>query len=486
MINVFSTRQIKRAEAVAIDGGVSVDELIERAASRVFKHFAAIAEKSTRTAVLAGGGNNGADGLSFARLAIQSGYNVTVFLMTESRNVYAEKRVKLLAETGADIREVKLLSDIDFRSEIFIDAIFGIGCARPITGLLLDVIKHINSLRKTVISVDMPSGLNADTGYAEGAAVIASQTVTFGSFKLGQIIGDGRNCCGKLSLYPIGINPADEAAAQIADDEFVKLPKRVTVSHKGSYGRVKIIAGNPEMIGGALLAHESAIAALRSGAGYATLCVPKSLAAAYQCRALEETLYLMPDKKGMLIYDEAALDEISDKAAAVVIGPGLGDNPEIIKIIKHLAGKDIALIIDADGLNALARDLGAVAGHKCRLILTPHAGEFKRLTEGKEFESCVIAVKTLAAELDAVVVMKNATTIISDGESVYLNITGTPAMAKAGSGDVLSGMIGAFAANDDPLHAAVSACWYFGKAGERAAKEKGEYSVLASDIILKI
>lgn len=485
MINVLNAQQIKRAEADTIAGGSTEDELIERAAARVFKHFEAVAEKTLRTAVLAGGGNNGADGLSFARIALENGYRVTVYLLAEKQNAYAEKRIRQLREMDADVREVKLLSDIDYRSDIFIDAVIGTGCNRPIEGLLFDIINHINNLNKHVISIDMPTGLNADTGCIEGAALHASQTVTFGSFKLGQIIGQGRNFCGKLSLYPIGIK-ADECAACIADEEFVRMPKRPVVSHKGDYANVKIIAGSPVMTGGALLAHESALAALRSGAGYSTLCVPGSLAAAYQGRAAEETLFFMPDNSGMIVFDEVALDKITEKASAVVIGPGLGGNPDLLKIIKYLATKDLTLIIDADGLNALAADLTAVDGHKCRLILTPHVGEFKRLVADEHSPCDVSAAEALAKKLNAVVVMKSATTIISDGKETYLNITGTPAMAKAGSGDVLSGMLGAFAIDSDSLHAAVRACWFFGKAGERAAKEKGEYSILASDIILKI
>lgn len=484
MINVLSVKQIKEAEAAAMAGGTTEDELIERAASRIYKHIENNIEKTHKIAVLAGRGNNGADGLSFALLAVKGGYHVTVYLMPGKRNDYVTQRLALLEHNGCKCIEVELLSDIDYRADIFIDAVLGTGCNRPIEGILADVIRHINNLHKTVVSVDMPTGLNADTGAVEGIALSAAQTITFGSFKLGQIIGEGRNYCGRLSLFSIGLS-AGAYSAQIVDDERVKMPKRLTVSNKSTYGRVKIIAGSPAMPGGALLAHESALASLRSGAGYSTLCVPGSLAAAYQSRALEETLYMMPDKDGYIVYDEKVLDEIVKTASTVVIGMGLGENPEIIRIIRYLSRKDITLVIDADGLNALASDLSAVKDHKCRLILTPHVGEFRRLA-GEKSDCGAEAVKMMAAGLDAVIAMKSATTVISDGKEVYLNITGSPAMAKAGSGDVLSGMIGAFAANFEPLDAIIRACYYFGKAGERSAKEKGEWSVLAGDIILKL
>ena len=333
--------------------------------------------------------------------------------------------------------------------------------------------------------MDVPSGLDSDTGRAHGIAVKANETVTFIGLKQGLYLADGKNYAGRVTLCDIGVD-AGEADLYIAEDGDVAMPARQPVSNKGTYGSVKIIAGSPTMMGASLLAHESAQAALRGGAGYAVLCVPRSLAAAYQTRVKEEMLMFMPDDGGRMLYDGSALDEVMKKASAIVIGPGMGKNPDLIKMISYLAANfEGVLVIDGDGLNALSADLSAVDGHKCRLVLTPHVAEFARLVRDDGSAPDTDRVISLARRLDAVVAMKNATTVISDGERTFVNITGTPAMAKAGSGDVLSGLTAALAANFPPLRAAVTACYFFGKAGERAAADRGEWSVLASDIILK-
>ncbi|MBP5593235.1 MAG: NAD(P)H-hydrate dehydratase, partial [Clostridia bacterium] len=234
------------------------------------------------------------------------------------------------------------------------------------------------------------------------------------------------------------------------------------------------------MMGASLLAHEAALAALRSGAGYAVLCVPKSLASIYMGRVKEEMLYFLPDSDGRIVFDESALSPCLN-AGCIVIGPGLGRNKDILKIIGYFSNNySGTLIIDADGLNVLSEDLSVIDGHKCKLILTPHVGEFKRLFAN--LAPTIENAKALALKTGSVVVLKSSSTIITDGKITAINITGGPELAKGGSGDVLSGMIGAFSSRFDPFGAACRACWYFGKAGEKAAERMGENSVLASDI----
>lgn len=191
-----------------------------------------------------------------------------------------------------------------------------------------------------------------------------------------------------------------------------------------------------------MLAHESAMAALRSGAGYAVLCVPHSLAAVYQTRVKEELLYFLPDDDGAISYDEGALADITSKAKSIVIGMGLGKNADLVRIISYIAHNFKGpLVVDGDGLNALAACPDAVKGHSCELLLTPHVREFERLEKGVFGENSALPdtdrTVALARALDAAVAMKSATTVISDGKEVWLNTTGTPAMAKSGSGDVL-------------------------------------------------
>ena len=483
MTGVYKTESIRRAERAAKER-VGEDELIERAAAELCE--IAVRVPAERVVVLAGGGNNGSDALSLAHMLIERAYDVAVYAVSEKRNAFVGKRLAALAARGAEIFFPQSAEEVDITAaDLVIDGMLGIGCSRPLEGLIRDITEKLNRSGAYVIAVDVPTGLDSDTGRARGTAVNADETVTFIGLKQGLYLADGRNYAGRIILRDIGVD-AGEPDFFIADPEDLALPPRKPVSNKGTYGSVKIIAGSPTMMGASLLAHESAMAALRGGAGYAVLCVPRSLAAVYQTRVKEEMLMFMPDECGMTLYDESALDSVMRKASSVVVGPGMGKNPDLIKIISYLAHNfDGTLVIDGDGLNALAADLSVADGHKCRLILTPHVAEFARLTRDDGSLPDTERTRSLASRLDAVIAMKSATTVISDGEKTYLNITGTPAMAKAGSGDVLSGLAAALAANFPPLRSMVTACYVFGRAGEAAAAERGETSVLASDVIVK-
>ncbi len=481
MTGVYSVEQIRQAERCVFES-VGEDELIERAACAMLAEITKF--DFDEAVVYAGGGNNGSDALSVALLLTESGRKTRVVTCSDRRNCYVEKRLSKLAEKGVKVQSImRDIAPISSKN-IIIDGIFGIGLNAEVKGEIAEAIDKINASGATVVSADVPSGLHADTGKVMGKAVEADVTVTFSGLKQGLIIGEGRNYAGKTVVADIGIG-LPEPTMGVTDKSDVILTKRKTVSNKGNYGNVKIIAGSPTMIGASLLAHESAGAALRSGCGYAVLCVPESLAAVYQSRVKEEMLFFMPDESGRIMYDERVLDKIMTKTSSIVIGMGLGRNDEIIKIIRYIAAHfDGTLVIDGDGLNALAADLSAVCEHKCKLILTPHVAEFMRLSKDDGVLPDTERTRLLAERLDAVIAMKSATTVISDGKRIALNTTGSPAMAKAGSGDVLAGMIGALAAGSDPFAAAVRACYFFGKAGSRAAGIKGEYSVLASDIVL--
>ena len=488
MKNIYSAAEIRAVEQAAFAGGITEDELIERAAEALAEEVRKLT--FSRAVIFAGGGNNGSDALSLALRLLRAGVETAVFMTSARRNAYVEKRLAALEKMRADVRDADAGAAFELRaSDLVVDGMLGIGCARDVTGATAAIIAAINAAACRVVAVDIPTGLNADTGRVMGAAVEADLTVTFSALKLGLLLSDGRNYTGEVVVREIGLTmPAPRVGVLEAAD--IALPARKPVSNKGTYGSVAVIAGSPTMIGASLLAHESACAALRSGAGYALLCVPDSLKSVYQQRVKEELLCFLPDADGKILCDIAALAALL-KARAIVIGMGLGKNDATIEIIRYLAHNfDGALVVDGDGLNALAAQPQAVAGHKCKLILTPHVREFARLEAGvcggvsaaPDTERCT----ALARELDAVVAMKSATTVISDGSTVMLNVTGTPAMAKAGSGDVLAGMTGAFAANADPLTAVLRACYEFGKAGERAALARGETSVIASDIIVRL
>lgn len=516
MFKVLNVAQVKAAEKIAIEQYcLCEDILIENAAASLMQETVKYADLSSHTAIFCGGGNNGADGLSLARKLFLSGYSVDVYLVSNKFNSFALARKIACEKLNINIFDLtddkNQILDILFnknkigsKCDLIVDAMLGSGLDKPLAGVIDNVVNIINSLKNSgkhapkILAVDIPTGLNSDTGEVMGAAVQSDITVTFCGVKLGHIIGEGRNYTGELIVADIGIIPQSDIYLSSGED--LKLPKRKIVSHKYNYGRVRIIGGSNEMIGASLLALESANAALKSGAGLATLCAPQSLMNALTRRVKESTLLFMPDEDGKIVYDEQILNVIMQKTGAIAIGMGMGGNDNIIKIIKYLFNNfDGVLIIDADGLNAIScgkitfKEL--IKNKRANMILTPHMGEFSRLTEKWDNEnpgdkisqlSITAQVKKLAKELDSVIAAKSATTIISDGNGIYLNVTGTPAMSKGGSGDVLSGMIAAFACRVEPLKATLTACYHFGKCGERAEEKRGSESVLASDIIIEI
>ena len=476
MIPILSTKEIKEAEKSAIEK-VGEEALINRASSVLALRCLSLTLNSF--VIFAGSGNNGSDALFLAEKLLEAKKKVSVYASAESKNIYnlsarkrlAGKGIKLKQFDEVDINELK-------EADCVIDGILGIGLNRPLEGLYKTIVELINEHSKYTLAVDICSGLDSDSGSAS-IAVKANETITFSALKPGQFLGEGKNYSGKVILEDIGIEIGD-AKANLLEEKDILMPTRPKASHKGNYGAVRIIAGSPEMMGASLLAHEAALAALRSGAGYAVLCVPKSLASIYMGRVKEEMLNFLPDDGGKILFDESALSACLS-ASSIVVGPGLGRNKEILKIIGYFSNNySGTLIIDADGLNVLSEDISVIGGHKCKLILTPHLGEFKRLSGN--LAPTIENAKALALKTGSVVVLKSSSTIITDRKIAAINTTGGPELAKGGSGDVLSGMIGAFSSRFDPFGAACRACWYFGKAGEKAAERMGENSVLASDI----
>lgn len=469
--------KLKEAEITLMKTGVSEDELISRASTFLKEKIISIAKENSKILAVAGAGNNGCDVLECALTL--DGYDVSVYLVGDKRNDGNRERVNKLKG-----KKVKFVDGIFEKYDVILDGIFGIGLTRAPEGEYERAINEINDANCYVISADIPSGLCANSGFSYGATVTANETLTFSYLKSGLILNEGRNFTGKVTVCDIGIEC--ESAGEVI--ECATLPPRKPVSHKGNYGRVKVIGGSAVMPGAPLMSFESAVSALRGGAGLVTLCIPVSEKCAYQARVKETMLYFMPDDgNGNVVFSPTHLDEILSNANALVIGPGMGKNDDIIKIIGYVCDHfNGTVVIDADGLNAIARDLSVIENHKCTLILTPHVGEFDRLTGGIE-SNYIEQAKAFAKRYNCVLAVKSATTVITDGERVALNVTGTPAMAKGGSGDVLCGIVGAFSCVTDAFDATKCACYHFGKVGEQVEKEKGSsVSILASDIILKL
>ncbi len=374
-------------------------------------------------------------------------------------------------------------------ASLIVDAMFGTGLSKPVDGLNQRVIDAINRSGKRVLSIDIPSGINSDTGQIMGSAVRADHTVTFGYLKPGLVTHPGATLAGQLGIIDIGLPELPEVSPDInlMTVEIVKeiLPLRPTDSHKGSFGHVLTIAGSPGMAGAAMLASKSA---LRVGAGMVFLATPRTV---INTLPPEEVIYRpMPEtESGSLSHKAIAqLKEQLETAQAVILGPGLGLTEDTEKIVAELL-KDIECpcVIDADGLNALAKKPNLLEGNNGDFVLTPHPKELSRLLncEVSEIQSDRIASAIKAAEkFQCVVVLKGSMSIVANPDrEVFINPTGNPGMSTAGAGDVLSGIIGGLLAQGvDAFQAAAAGVYIHGRAGDILAEEIAECGIIAGDI----
>lgn len=428
----------------------------------------------------------------------------------------------LQKKCGLDIKPVRELitnhPSIISHHPLIVDAIFGTGLTKNITGIFSEVVGLINKTMAPVISVDIPSGISSDTGQVMGYAVKADYTVTFGLPKRGHILYPGAEYSGKLFIEDIGfpreLLQSEKIRVELIEKDDVKglIPGRRKYSHKGDYGHVLVIAGSMGKTGAAFM---TAKACLRSGAGLVTIGVPESLSGIFQSRVTEEMTLILPDKGDGTLSVKAIttiLDFINEKADILAIGPGLGVSNDIAKIVKTLTEKSQKpFVLDADGLNSIKGDSEIFKKAKASLILTPHPGEMAGLLRRKAGDRWQKAGKenlrslnselrnkieadrintalSFSEETRTYLVLKGVPTIIAtpDGRA-YINSTGNPGMATAGTGDVLTGMISGFLSqNINPLDACILGVHMHGLAGDFAASEKGQHSMIASDIIKAI
>lgn len=481
MNNVLTVAEMRQAEKITMDGGVDVIMLRTSAATAIADGIYQRAhEPKIRTAVFCGCGGNGYDGLLAAGYLKRRGCEVSVYLACDMA-VAEEKIGAAIAFAKNEGVEVRSYSDYKYDADIIIDAIFGIGLNKQIDGEIKNLINNLNAQKSAFrLAVDISSGLDGDSGEALGACFKADITVTFSAYKRGMLFGEGREQCGKIVVVDVGVKTS--SSVRVYNDADFEPYRRRVDAHKGNAGRIFVIGGCATMVGAPMLTGAAAHAAYLNGAGVVTVCVPSCLKTAVAARAVMATMrFLKDDKNGFVCFDSNALDDIIKHANSIVIGMGMGAAPELKKIIEYLcANFDGSLIIDADALNAMAGDYKILAGSKSKIAITPHVGEFKRLT-GKD--ATIENAQSLAKEIGAVVVLKSATTIITDGDEVRLNITGTPAMAKGGSGDVLAGCITALSCSYPLFDAATVACYRNGKGAERAVSSYAEMMLTPRDIL---
>lgn len=450
--------------------GVPSAQLMQAAATAVAEAVAGLAPQGP-VKVLCGKGNNGGDGEIAAGLLAEMGFEVATAAIF-SGDAPADYDA-WLAGSGC-----------------VVDAIFGTGFSGTPREPAAAAIEAINRCGAPVLACDIASGVDASTGEVAGAAVEADLTVTFHAAKLGQRIAPGKWHTGELRVVPIGIpsgDPVQPAGGTIDPAVLALAPSRGSRSTKFSSGQVTIAGGSRGLTGAVRM---SSMAAIRAGAGYATVAVPADLQEVFAVGQPEVMSRACPGGDGCLVPASAkAVLAAFERAAAGVLGPGLGRDPGSVELVRDVVALiEAPLVIDADGLGALAGRLGAIAAREAPAVLTPHAGELGRLLERDSVEidaHRLAAAREAAAAADAVVVLKGDDTIVTDGDRIGVNVVSAPGLATAGTGDVLAGMTAALLARGlEPFAAACAAVLAHARAGQDAARRLGNpESVIASDVI---
>jgi ADP-dependent NAD(P)H-hydrate dehydratase / NAD(P)H-hydrate epimerase len=463
-------------------------ELMERAGTGLAELTIELARRGP-VAVACGKGNNGGDGLVAARILRERGFEVRVLTLAAPEELHGDARTNLERLPGPPPASFDAAALVG--AAAIVDAILGTGFAGEPRLPALAAIDAINDARcDTVVACDVPSGVNATTGEVASRAVRARATATFHAGKLGLWIAPGKAHAGEVRVIDIGIppgSPVAPSAGLIADRVRDGIPRRGAESTKFAAGSVLLCGGSTGLTGAPCMACESA---MRAGAGYVTACVPASLNPIFESRLLEVMTLPLPDEEGSL---QTGGDEIvlrrAGRSNALVLGPGLGREAGALELARSVARHaELPMVLDADGLNAHAGALRSLAGRPAASVLTPHAGELARLLELDSAEvgrRRLWSAQSAASAAQAIVVLKGDDTIVAEpGGRVAVSRGGAPALATAGTGDVLSGVIGAFLAKRmDPFHAACAGVLVHVRAGRIAAVDVGPEGVIARDVI---
>jgi len=494
----------KSIEVYRIPGIVLMENAGRGAVEVLTSNFPDIQKKTI--AIIAGKGNNGGDGFVIARYLLNRGIPVKVFLLTDPKSLRGDAEINfnifhhmkgeiIPVPSSKDYQKVKKsLENFD----LLIDGIFGTGLDAEVRGYYREVIDHLNTLQKPIVAIDVPSGLDADTGKPLGTAVRASLTITFGLPKVGHLVSPGIDYVGSLKVVDIGIPgrlvEEEKIQTHLLEQEplqrWLSTPRRAN-THKGDYGHLLVIAGSVGKTGAAAMACE---AALRMGAGLVTLAIPKSLNSIMEVKLTEVMTEPLPEtsKQTLSLRAFNTILRLCENKKAVVIGPGIGTYKEtqslILKLIKAL---DLPIVLDADGLTALSAQPKTLLATKQPLILTPHPGEMARLIQStaKEVQEDRIGIsKNFSQSHRLYLVLKGHRTLIATPKGeVFINPTGNPGMASGGTGDVLTGMIGGLICQGfDILQSLKISVYLHGLAGDEVARELGEKSLVATDIIKKL
>lgn len=488
-MRVVTAQQMRDIEERASQAGISLRVVMQHAGTAVAD---AVRPFGGPVLVLAGPGNNGGDGLIAAERLQDAGIAVTVYTWKrESPSTLALKAVQ--AEQDSDRSGLRKLIH---ESKVIVDALLGTGQHRPPEGVLADILKIVNEEGETQfrVAVDIPTGVNADTGAAGSSAFAADRTICMALPKIGEVVYPGAGYAGQIEVVDVGLPIPDDFEADVRMPEAADiariLPRRGADSNKGTFGRVIYSGGSQNFLGAPVL---SSMASYRAGAGLVELAVIDPVQRTVATHSSEVIFQTLREHEGHISQDAAsAIAEAWQRADAFVFGPGMGLTEGTVELTRRLLEKlpDAQLhgtVIDADGLNALSRIEGWWQ-HHAPLVITPHPGEMSRLTGLKiaEIQSNRLAVACdHAAKWGVVVVLKGAATVVaSPAGKMSINPTGGPNLATAGTGDVLSGIIGGLLAQGcEPFDAAVAGAYLHGRAGDLVAERLGDAGTVAGDLL---
>lgn len=497
-MTVLTAESMRKLEQAAVEGGLSYLRLMENAgsaAARVIRSGWALAGR--RVTILCGRGNNGGDGFVIARRLIEEGARITVVLMSgppttgEAKEMFSRLR-------GTDVTLCNLETEPFLAAEavqsagMIVDAVFGIGFRGEVPDYMRHLFRLVNKTAAPVVAVDIPSGLDADSGTADGDAIRATLTVTFSALKPALIAAAAALYYGRVEVAAIGID--EELIDRFSHGQLTiswsmvaaHFPPRDPFAHKGDFGHLLVVAGSDGMAGAARLCAEGA---LRCGVGLLTAALPREIYPIFAA-TLPEAMCL--PLEGTDAAAQLALRVRAKAASAVVLGPGMGRTPGAEALVWDvLTHGDTPLVLDADGINAVSLHIDKLKTIQRPLVLTPHPGEMARLTglpvEEVQAHRAAVA-RAFAEEYGVTLVLKGHETVIaSPHRALLLNQTGNPGMATGGSGDVLAGMIGAFLAGGmEPYAAAMCSVHLHGVAGDRAAAKHSQHAMLPRDLIAEL
>ena len=478
MQKVISKENMKKSDKYTIQNKISSLNLMDKAAIAVMQSY----NFEGKILIVAGTGNNAGDGYALANHLYKNGHQVEILLTENKFSKDGKHYFNLCLENKIPIYIHE--SNFNFQKyDLLVDAIYGTGFNGTMPKHIENLINQMNTSNKTIISIDINSGLDANNGLAT-TCIHSTLTVSIGALKPGHLLNMAKDNIDNLINKNIDIDIVGETYYLLEESDFKNyIPKRLNNSNKGNYGLVGILGGCQNYSGSIKLANLSLLA-LTSGAGVARIITSNSIIPSISPYLLESTIHPIPDKDGQMIYNKDAIDKSLEKITALLIGIGWNQTKDNEKILNYIINNyHIPIVIDADGLNTIAKTKTLKPG----LILTPHLKEFSRLT-GLSIEEIIKdeinIAKNYAKTNQIILLLKGPSTIITDGSVVYIVNTGCPGMATAGSGDVLSGIIiGLFGYLKPTLKTVALAAYINGLAGMLAEEEKGSVSMLASDTI---